>query len=109
VPEEAVKTRTVRGSVPYQSWVESGYIEQTKGDVIDHNVIAAAIIEANERFDIRGIGYDQWNAAQLVAKLEAENVPMQMFIQGPKVITRPCRNLSGLIFQGISDTVMIQF
>jgi phage terminase large subunit-like protein len=84
VPEEAVKTRTVRGSVPYQSWVESGYIEQTKGDVIDHNVIAAAIIEANERFDIRGIGYDQWNAAQLVAKLEAENVPMQMFIQGPK-------------------------
>ncbi|MCL6557187.1 MAG: hypothetical protein K6U74_00010 [Firmicutes bacterium] len=84
VPETAVATRTTRGSVPYQSWVESGYIEQTKGEITDYGVVAAAIIEACERFNVQGIGYDQWNAAQLVAKLEAENIPMQIFIQGPK-------------------------
>lgn len=84
VPADAVKQRTVRGTVPYQAWVESGYIEQTPGEVTDFGVIERAIVEANERFNIQAIGYDQWNAAQLVQKLEDQAVPMQLFIQGPK-------------------------
>lgn len=84
VPADAVKQRTVRGTVPYAAWVESGYIEQTPGEVTDFGVIERAIVEANERFNIQSIGYDQWNAAQLVQKLEDQAVPMQLFIQGPK-------------------------
>lgn len=84
VPADAIKQRTVRGTVPYQAWVEAGYIEQTPGEVTDFGVIERAIVEANERFNIQAIGYDQWNAAQLVQKLEDQAVPMQLFIQGPK-------------------------
>lgn len=84
VPAVAVKNRTTRGSVPYQSWVESGYIEQTPGDITDHDIVGAAIVDACQRFNVQSIGYDQWNAAQLVSKLEAENIPMELFIQGPK-------------------------
>lgn len=84
VPADAVKNRTVRGTVPYSAWVESGYMEQTPGEVTDYDVIERAIVEANEQFNIQAIGYDQWNAAQLVQKLEGQNVPMQLFIQGPK-------------------------
>jgi phage terminase large subunit-like protein len=84
VPENAVKSRTVRGSVPYSSWVESGHLEQTQSDVTDFDVVEAAVLEAQERFDIKMIGYDQWNAKQLVSKLEAANVPLELFVQGPK-------------------------
>jgi phage terminase large subunit-like protein len=84
VPADAVKQRTTRGTVPYQAWVESGHMEQTPGEVTDFGVVERAIVEANERFNIQAIGYDQWNAAQLVKKLEDQGVPMQLFIQGPK-------------------------
>ena len=84
VPKDAVKLRTVRGSVPYESWVQAGYMEQTPGAVTDFDVIEKVVIEANENLNIQSIGYDSWNAAQLVAKLEEADVPMTQFIQGPK-------------------------
>lgn len=84
VPEHAVKQRTTRGTVPYASWVASGLLEQTPGEVADHGVIERAVLDAHGRFQIRSIGYDGWNAAQLVQKLEDGGVEMQQFIQGPK-------------------------
>lgn len=84
VPEEAVKLRTTRGTVPYAAWTEAGLIEQTPGKVVDQEVIVDAILEANSRFKIEAIGYDKWNAAQVVAKLDDAGIDMQGFIQGPK-------------------------
>ncbi len=84
VPADAVKLRTTRGSVPYEAWVKAGYIEQTPGPVTDFNVVKEAVVLANENLNIQAIGYDSWNAAQLVAKLVDEEVPMVQFIQGPK-------------------------
>lgn len=84
VPKLAIEQRTIRGTVPYAGWVASGALEQTPGEVTDHDIIEAAIKEAAERFDIRSIGYDSWNAAQLTAKLVEADVPMEQFIQGPK-------------------------
>ena len=84
VPENAVKQRTIRGTVPYASWVASGLLEQTDGEVTDHDVVQAAVIDAHQRFKMRSTGYDGWNAAQLVAKLKAAGLVMEQFIQGPK-------------------------
>lgn len=84
VPEGAVKQRTIRGTVPYAAWVAAGYLEQTDGEVADHDVIEAAVLEAHENFNVRSTGYDGWNAAQLVAKLKAGGMAMEQFIQGPK-------------------------
>ncbi|HSH84062.1 MAG TPA: terminase TerL endonuclease subunit [Guyparkeria sp.] len=79
-----VEQRSERGTVPYQSWIAAGYLEETPGEIIDYDVIEAAIREASEQFKILNIGYDKWNAAQLVASLKDDGVPMQEFIQGPK-------------------------
>lgn len=87
VPKLAVEQRTIRNTVPYAGWMASGALEQTPGEVTDHDVIEAAIKEAAERFEIRSIGYDAWNAAQLTAKLVEAGVPMEQFIQGPKSYT----------------------
>ncbi len=84
IPEEAVKLRTERGTVPYAAWVESGHVRQTPGKVIDHDTIEQEILEACERFQVQAIGYDQWNASQVVATLEKAGVKMNVFVQGPK-------------------------
>lgn len=84
VPENAVAQRTERGTVPYASWVEQGFITQTEGEVTDYAVIEAEILEAFERFQIEDIGYDAWNASDLVNRLMDQDVPMVQFIQGTK-------------------------
>lgn len=84
VPAAAVAQRTERGTVPYAGWVAAGHIEQTEGEVTDYAVIEAAVLEARERFNIQAIGYDSWNASDLVNRLVADDVPMIEFVQGPK-------------------------
>lgn len=84
VPENAVKNRTIRGTVPYQSWVESGHLTVTPGEVTDYEIVEHEIVQACETFKVVKIGYDNWNAAQLTAKLAAQNVPLELFIQGPR-------------------------
>jgi phage terminase large subunit-like protein len=84
VPEHAVQQRTIRATVPYAAWAASGLLEQTPGEVIDHDVIERAVREAHERFRVKVINYDAWNAAQLTEKLKNAGVPMEQFIQGPK-------------------------
>jgi phage terminase large subunit-like protein len=84
VPEEAVKQRTESNRVPYGSWVEQGLIVQTPGDVTDYDVIEAAIVTDAARFSPHKIGYDPWNASDLVNRLTAQGLPMEQFIQGFK-------------------------
>jgi phage terminase large subunit-like protein len=84
VPECAVEQRTERGTVPYASWVATGLLHQTEGDVTDYAVVEAAIVGAFERFQPLGIAYDSWNASDLVNRLVEQNLPMVQFIQGPK-------------------------
>ncbi len=82
VPSAAVAMRTERGLVPYQAWVRSGHLIEAGDEVTDYDAVQACIEEAARRFDLRKLGYDSWNARQLVAKLG--NVPTEEVVQGPK-------------------------
>ena len=84
VPEAAINDRTTRGLVPYQAWVQSGHLIEAGSEVVDYDIVEECISEACERFDVRMINYDQWNAAQLAKKLTGKEIPMQEFIQGTK-------------------------
>lgn len=84
VPSAAVASRTERGLVPYRAWVEAGYLIESGEEVTDYDAVERCVIEANERFDIRLVGYDTWNARQLAPKLVKAGVAMEPFIQGPK-------------------------
>jgi len=84
VPSAAVGVRTERGLVPYQGWVQAGYLIEAGEEVTDYDAIYECILAAKRNFNIQLIGYDSWNAKQLTQKLHAEDVPMQEFIQGGK-------------------------
>lgn len=84
VPESAVHQRTERGSVPYRSWVASGLIQQTDGDVTDYAVVERDILADFQRFQPLEIAYDTWNASDIGNRLMAEGLPLVQFIQGAK-------------------------
>lgn len=84
VPAAAVHRRTERGLVPYQAWVQAEKLIQAGEEVTDYDAVQKCITDAKLRFNIQVIGYDDWNAKQLVTKLKADNLPMEPFIQGPR-------------------------
>jgi len=83
-PESAVAYRTERGTVPYAAWVTSGAIKQTDGNVVDYSIIEADVKAACERFKVKSIGFDRWNASDLVNRLTESDIPLIEFVQGTK-------------------------
>lgn len=84
VPEEAVRMRTERRTVPYQGWVERGLITLCPGDTIDYELIERQIAADYEEFQPESFAYDPWNATSICNRLTDQGVPLLAFIQGAK-------------------------
>lgn len=82
VPAECVVKRANRGAVPYRKWVHDGYLIETDGNIIDTARIESDILDCYNRFQIKKIAYDRWNATDLVVRLVNQGLPMVEFIQG---------------------------
>lgn len=55
----------------YRTWVEKGYLNLTKGDVIDYRRIVDYILWLNQHVRILGIGYDPWKSQEVINMLAA--------------------------------------
>jgi phage terminase large subunit-like protein len=84
VPQSSVAMRTERGTVPYASWVNSGQLIQTDGDITDYSVIEKKILEVKAEFDLKMVAFDKWNAVDLVNRLSQKDVPLIEFVQGTR-------------------------
>lgn len=100
VPEDAVAQRTLRGTVPYAAWVESGLIRQTEGEVTDYGVIRETVVELCERFRPQAVAFDKWNSTHLVNELMEQEVPMVEFRQGPKSYHPAMKELERVYLSG---------
>jgi phage terminase large subunit-like protein len=83
-----------------EPWIASGWVRATDGDAIDHGVIEAAVIEAAGHFDLRGVAYDPFNAAQLATRLQAEGIDVQKFPQNLGAFAGPTQQLETDILNG---------
>jgi phage terminase large subunit-like protein len=51
--------------VPYQRWVDEGYLEASTGSVIDYRDIKARLEWAREVFNLQEVCFDPWNSRQI--------------------------------------------
>ncbi len=101
VPEEKARERSKRDGVGYVEWERSGFIEFTPGNVTDYGFIRARLNELGERFDIREIAFDPWNATQLATQLgEEDGFEMVKFRQGYVSMSEPSKALERLYLSG---------
>jgi len=97
MPGDTVEEKTDRDQVQYRRWINEGLIEATQGNIIDHTEIQNAVLEDARLFDIASIGYDPWNATQLVVNLQNHGMAMSDFIQGLRSYTAPTKELMALL------------
>jgi len=83
-----------------REWVPKGWLALTPGNVTDYDWIEKQILEDCDVFDVQSIGFDRWNATQLVNDLQAEDVPMVKVGQGFYTMNPAMKALQRLLLKG---------
>lgn len=113
IPEETVEKAERRDHVPYRDWARRGLLTLTPGNVIDYELIRAEItgivglgqtatlpaggIPLMERYDIRELAIDRWNATQMSTWLMGDGVEVKSFGQGFASMSSPSKLLEKLV------------
>jgi phage terminase large subunit-like protein len=88
--------------VPFEAWRDEGYLEATPGDAIDYEYIRQTILEAAGLYQILEIGYDPWNALNLVQQLQdTDGLTMVLIQQGTRSLNAPCKELERMLSRGL--------
>jgi phage terminase large subunit-like protein len=98
VPEENVMERVRRDRVPYDAWIRDGWLAATPGNVIDYEFIKQEAIALSQRYDLRELGFDPWNATQIATQLGGdEGLRLVEVRQGYKTLSEPAKEFEKLI------------
>lgn len=84
----------------YSGWVRSGHLIETSGDVTDYDVVAATIRDDATRFNVREVGFDEWNATHLANTLGEEGLVMIAMRQGARTLSEPMKHFEELVMAG---------
>ena len=100
LPEETLELRCRRDHVLYDVWKRQGYINTTEGNVVHYGFIEKFIEDLGERYNIKEIAFDRWNATQMVQNLEDMGFTVVPFGQGYKDMSPPSKELYKLLMGG---------
>lgn len=100
LPEDTLELRCRRDHVLYDVWELQGYIQTTEGNVIHYGFIEKFIEELGEKYHIKEIAFDRWNATQMVQNLEDMGFTVVPFGQGYKDMSPPSKELYKLLMEG---------
>lgn len=97
LPEETVPVRVHQDHVPYDTWSKQGLFELTEGNVIHYAEIERFIERLGERYNIREIACDRWEAVQMMQNLEGMGFTVIPFGQGFRDMSPPTKELMRLV------------
>lgn len=81
----------------FEAWYRQGWIKVTPGNVVDYDFIRAEVQVQGELYQIQEIGYDPYNATQIVVQLAGDGFDMVAMRQGAPTLHAPCKELERLI------------
>lgn len=82
IPRETMKLRPKKDQDTFAEWARLGLLTLTEGDTTDYQAISETIHQVRKLYRLREIGYDRWEACQLVQDLEREKFKMVPIGQG---------------------------
>lgn len=95
---ESRMTEAVNAS--YASWVESGFLKVTPGNIIDFDYIEESLREDAKAFEVAGVGFDPHQATQHATRMNAEGFPMTEVRQTVLSLSEPMKELEARVLSG---------
>ena len=76
---------------------QSGILHVTEGNVMDDREISDYIVQQCQKYNVKEIGFDAYNAASLVARLVENGLPVKKVGQGMAVLSNPSKHVEKLL------------
>lgn len=97
IPEDLVEKRVQEDKIPYNIWIEKGYVRTCQGNKVSFKDVRSWFVEIQEQHDIYiwMVGYDAWSATYFVEDMEdyfGKGV-MEAVHQGKKTESQPLKCL----------------
>lgn len=70
-PKDTLKQRADTDKAPYFDWVDKGYLQAIPGERIRYDYVAYSVAQANKRFEIQAVAYDQYSYAEFLEECGA--------------------------------------
>jgi len=99
VPRETVAERERVDRIPYSGWIRDGFVTVTDGARLDHEKVAADLIELSRKYEVRGVGVDPWQAGALETLLQREGIEVRDIAQRTAYLNAPCKLLEALVVE----------
>jgi len=96
-PEDNIEERSKTDGVPYQQWVEEGFISTTPGNTIDQAWILEDLKNDMEQFEIQEVPFDRWGSPGLQPKLDDMGLTIAAFGQGYASMSGPMKDLERMV------------
>jgi len=100
IPGDDLRERSRKDNVPYDLWVSQGLIHVTPGNQVDYEFVRKTINDLSKLYDIREIGFDRWNATQIVQNLMDDGLTMVPIGQGYQSMNAPTAELLAMVKDG---------
>ncbi|UYL94007.1 terminase large subunit [Geobacillus phage vB_GthS_PK3.6] len=102
MPEDTLDRKRKTDKVPYDLWVQQGWITTTPGAVVDYNFIKSYIKQFEQQYNvkIREICADPWNATQFMQDMEAEGYTVVEIRQGIQTLGSATKDFREQVYQG---------
>jgi phage terminase large subunit-like protein len=98
IPADRILDRVRRDRVPYDQWRRDGRLIATPGPVVDYEAVRRTLNEWADRYDVREIAFDPWNATDLVTRLiEQDGLTCIKTRQGFGSLSAPSKSLQTAI------------
>src|SRR3990172_3497274 len=100
IPEGSALKIERADRVPYSNWARQDLITITSGESVDYGVIHRQLLEDAQRYDLKQVAYDPWNAEASRQYLESEGLTMIETRQVLKTLSAPMKELERSIIAG---------
>jgi phage terminase large subunit-like protein len=107
VPLDGLVDRSMRDRVPYDLWVQQGYITATPGASVSYEAVAIRLCELCDEYDVQSIAFDRWRIDVLKAELMRLGVELPLIPHGqgfkdmsPAVDTLESELMNGMVRHG---------
>lgn len=97
MPENRVTNRDEGDRVPYDEWIEQGYITATPGDIIDFDYIQEDAEKCMKKYSVIDVGFDPYAATQFATNMVNAGFNMIEVRQGHLSLSEPTKELEAQV------------
>lgn len=100
MPEDTVETKRKTDKVPYDLWIDQGYITVTPGAVIDYRFVKQYILDfiTDNNLIAREVCFDPYNCSQFAQELQDEGLECIEVRQGVRTLSEPTKSFRDLVY-----------